>query len=406
MQRRAELRRARRERRERVNREVELWAPRDRELEMARHSGEVAEAVHAAEDGELVPVDLRDEREPAGFRAVLAAKTAERRPILPGWIADTAELRHAVRWLSGHVAHTIAYHLVRVPKYVTRVAARVPVGAWRVFADVSRWAGDAEGSPLRSGAVHANDPEMYMKLSRQRLERIRWRTILLITAAVLAAVGMVSLALVPGWARVLTVATVTAGLAWRGASPDRPLIDRAVVPHRVEKLTSEHIVRALGALGIAEINQASPKAATGSPSPPPSPATAPAGARKATCPSASPSPTSWTAATASPPACAGRSAACGRRPCRRRTPGVWCCGSGTRTCPRPGSPWPLAKAGGVDLFKPAPFGTDQRGRSVDVTLMYISGIIGAIPRMGKTFLLRLLLWSQPWTRARSCTCTT
>jgi S-DNA-T family DNA segregation ATPase FtsK/SpoIIIE len=53
--------------------------------------------------------------------------------------------------------------------------------------------------------------------------------------------------------------------------------------------------------------------------------------------------------------------------------------------------WPLIKGGSVDLFKPVSFGTDQRGRWVDITLMYIAGVIGAIPRMGKTFLLRLLL---------------
>jgi S-DNA-T family DNA segregation ATPase FtsK/SpoIIIE len=53
--------------------------------------------------------------------------------------------------------------------------------------------------------------------------------------------------------------------------------------------------------------------------------------------------------------------------------------------------WPLAKSGTVDLFKPGAFGTDQRGRWIEITLMYLAGVIGAIPRMGKTFLLRLLL---------------
>jgi S-DNA-T family DNA segregation ATPase FtsK/SpoIIIE len=53
--------------------------------------------------------------------------------------------------------------------------------------------------------------------------------------------------------------------------------------------------------------------------------------------------------------------------------------------------WPLAKSGTTDLFKPVAFGTDQRGRWVEITLMYIAAVIGAIPRMGKTFLLRLLL---------------
>jgi S-DNA-T family DNA segregation ATPase FtsK/SpoIIIE len=54
-------------------------------------------------------------------------------------------------------------------------------------------------------------------------------------------------------------------------------------------------------------------------------------------------------------------------------------------------PWPLAKRGAADLFAPVPFGTDPRGRVVTITLMFVSIIIGSIPRMGKTFLLRLLL---------------
>jgi S-DNA-T family DNA segregation ATPase FtsK/SpoIIIE len=53
--------------------------------------------------------------------------------------------------------------------------------------------------------------------------------------------------------------------------------------------------------------------------------------------------------------------------------------------------WPLARRGQADLFAPVPFGTDPRGRTVTVTLMFASVIIGSIPRMGKTFLLRLLL---------------
>ena len=55
------------------------------------------------------------------------------------------------------------------------------------------------------------------------------------------------------------------------------------------------------------------------------------------------------------------------------------------------APWPLLKAGTVDLFKPFAFGTDPRGRVVALTLMFASMIIGAIPRMGKTFALRLAL---------------
>jgi S-DNA-T family DNA segregation ATPase FtsK/SpoIIIE len=53
--------------------------------------------------------------------------------------------------------------------------------------------------------------------------------------------------------------------------------------------------------------------------------------------------------------------------------------------------WPMAKRGQADVFAPVVFGTDPRGRPVTLTLMFASVIIGSIPRMGKTFLLRLLL---------------
>jgi len=55
------------------------------------------------------------------------------------------------------------------------------------------------------------------------------------------------------------------------------------------------------------------------------------------------------------------------------------------------SPWPLLNSGTVDLFRPVPVATDQTGEWVTVTLAYSSGVVGAVPRMGKTFMLRELL---------------
>lgn len=50
-----------------------------------------------------------------------------------------------------------------------------------------------------------------------------------------------------------------------------------------------------------------------------------------------------------------------------------------------------AQGASIDLFDPQPFGTDPKGNWVAFTLMFVSGVIGAVPRMGKTFALRLLL---------------
>lgn len=55
------------------------------------------------------------------------------------------------------------------------------------------------------------------------------------------------------------------------------------------------------------------------------------------------------------------------------------------------TPWPLLRAGRVDLFRPVPVATDQMGAWIEITLAYCSGVIGAVPRMGKTFMLRELL---------------
>jgi S-DNA-T family DNA segregation ATPase FtsK/SpoIIIE len=53
--------------------------------------------------------------------------------------------------------------------------------------------------------------------------------------------------------------------------------------------------------------------------------------------------------------------------------------------------WPLLRGGEVDLGRPFPAFTDQRGDWVSIQLSYANMIIGAVPRMGKTFVLREML---------------
>lgn len=55
-------------------------------------------------------------------------------------------------------------------------------------------------------------------------------------------------------------------------------------------------------------------------------------------------------------------------------------------------PWPLLAAGGpIDVFTPQPVFTDQLGKWVYLNLAYASWVIGAVPRMGKTYAVRELL---------------
>ncbi|HEX2299060.1 MAG TPA: hypothetical protein VHH34_11175, partial [Pseudonocardiaceae bacterium] len=54
-------------------------------------------------------------------------------------------------------------------------------------------------------------------------------------------------------------------------------------------------------------------------------------------------------------------------------------------------PWPLENGPEVDVFEPVPVATNQRGEWVPVTLAYSGVVIGARPRMGKTFFQRELM---------------
>jgi S-DNA-T family DNA segregation ATPase FtsK/SpoIIIE len=53
-------------------------------------------------------------------------------------------------------------------------------------------------------------------------------------------------------------------------------------------------------------------------------------------------------------------------------------------------PWPLLRGGQADIFAPVPFGTDVRGRTVKVPLVYHNWLLGSIPRQGKTAAVRVL----------------
>lgn len=54
-------------------------------------------------------------------------------------------------------------------------------------------------------------------------------------------------------------------------------------------------------------------------------------------------------------------------------------------------PSPLAEAESFDFWRPVPYGVDARGQQIDLPLIWTSLLVGAIPRMGKTYAARLLL---------------
>jgi S-DNA-T family DNA segregation ATPase FtsK/SpoIIIE len=256
-----------------------------------------------------------------------------------------------------------------------------------------RWVADREGEPVRLAAVRREDAAEYLKLSRQRDGRVRLRT-LVAALALFTGLGL-ALAiyvLAPDWLQAVSVSAVVLALGAAGRKADAPVVHRAVELPKATKLTSDIVLRALGALGIPAINQAQGKGRDGF---------------EFTAPITRDGP-GWRAEGNLPYGVTvtdiierrERLASGLRRPLGCVWPeavpdehtGHLVLWVGDQDMSRASQPaWPLLKSGSVDLFKPVAYGTDQRGRWTEVTLMYIAGVIGAIPRMGKTFLLRLLL---------------
>ncbi|MFE6228738.1 cell division protein FtsK [Streptomyces sp. NPDC057854] len=326
-----------------------------------------------------------------GYLGRLAS--AKRRDVIPVWLRSTSELRTAAGWVARHYAHTVGYHALRTPVYALRLALQSPVGAARFVGGVMRWVADREGEPVRAAAVRKEDAVEYLRLSAQRDDRVKLRTLIAAVATFIGAtVALAIYVLAPGWLQTVSVGLVLLALGWAGRKADAPVVHRAVEIPKASKLTSDIVLRALGALGIPAINQAQGKGRDGF---------------EFTAPITRDGP-GWRAQGNLPYGVTvtdiierrERLASGLRRPlgcvwpepASEEHPGHMVLWVGDQDLTKAKKPaWPLAKSGGVDLFKPVAYGTDQRGRWVEVTLMYIAGVIGAIPRMGKTFLLRLLL---------------
>lgn len=365
------------------------------------NSNDTADVVGPIIDAELVdddptttvPVDGPADQADRSVSARLAGHRAgARRPIIAPWLRSRSDLWATIAWAAGYVAHTAAFHTLRVPLYLGRLAGRSPAGLGRVLVGVWRWVFDAEGAPLRLGTVAKGDSDAYLKLVQLRRERVRVRSRLAFLALVLlAGAGVAGHLWAPGWVLLLAALAAVCVLGWVGTPQDAPIIGRAVVTQRAQRLTSDIVVRALGALGISLINQALAK---GRGITFPSPIQRDGGG--------------WRAEVDLPYGVTAvdiiekrRELASGlRRPLGCVWPEpvddehagrlvLWVGDQDMNKARQPA--WPLAKSGTVDLFKPQPFGTDQRGRWVTLTPMFTSAAIGAIPRMGKTFALRELM---------------
>ncbi|GAA4059959.1 cell division protein FtsK [Actinomadura miaoliensis] len=326
-------------------------------------------------------------------RIVRYKQPVKPRPVLPVWLTDSRERDQAIRWAIRYYGHEAAWQAVRVPRYAVRVALWAPRGAFRSVRWWAGWVFDTEARELRAKAVQGGDASAYLALAKQRNDRVRTRLQVSggIAGAAVVAAGTACV-LWPAAPYVLALAALLT-LAYVGRPIDRAIIDRArITEGAAPKLTPSMVVKALGALGNAEINKALSSGGDGI--------------------TFAADPTrdgpGWRADVDLPLGVTVGDIVAKRERLAsglRRNLGcvwplpdpdahegrlvLWVGDQPLRKLRMPR--WPLAEQGAADVFKPVPFGVNHLGRPVEVTLMFSNALIGAMPRIGKTFSLRVLL---------------
>jgi S-DNA-T family DNA segregation ATPase FtsK/SpoIIIE len=328
-----------------------------------------------------------------------------RRPVIAPWLTRTADVRAAGRWAAGFVWHATGFHTVRAPLYAAKLTGRAPRGLCVAAGRCAGWVNDTESAPLRAAAVRAGESDQYLRLAAAHTERVRVRRRLALVAALGGAAGLLALhTLAPAWVVFTLAAAGVLVLGWVGTPPDRPVTGRSVVRTEVQRLTSDIVIRALGALGLAEINKAVGRGPGGITFPAPITRDGPGWRADVDLP--------FGVTVSDIVERRDRLASGLRRPlgCVWPEPAsdahagrlvLWV-GDQDMSQAKPAA-WPLAKGGSADLFRPVPFGVDQRGRRVEILLMFANVLIGAMPRFGKTFALRVLVLAaalDPTTQLR------
>ena len=321
---------------------------------------------------------------------------APARPILPTWLRDRATFRAAVSWAVGRSGHLLAFHGVRLPVYGVRLAGRAPVGLARLLGSWARWAGDHDGREVRRNLASGPgvQPEAFYRITEQRRQMLRGRlssSVALVVVVCTLTFGFVAAA--PGWAVGLAIGLGFIVFGLLGRSPDAPIVARSLDTDSVPRLTTDLLLVALASVGIAELNKAvrtDPATAVRFPAPgphrdgpgvrcdidlPPGVTAGDVIERRDRLASGLRRPQGCVWPETDPDSHAGRLVLwIGDKPMSKTKPAVW----------------PLLKTGAVDLFAPFPIGVDPRGRPITITLMFALMIVGAQPRLGKTFLMRLL----------------
>jgi hypothetical protein len=308
-------------------------------------------------------------------------------PVIPEHLRTLAGIADALGRRARRIGHRGAFHGVRTPRYALLALVWAAVGVFRLAGRQLSWWWVSEMDLLRSHAIASADSREWLKLHRETKETRLVRGLVLLGEAVgllLAALVMVMLA--PWWGWLGLAAVVVPFLARAGRPDDKPIITPATTVPRFRVLNSDTVLNAYYDAGLGspdkpgqqvefETRLAHDGAGSGVG------VILPRGITFDDALKARPALASSLDVTVSQ-VYLNPSAVSHRRH------HLWVADVDPLAIP-PGRT-PLLACKPTDIWTPAPLGLDERGRLVELLLLWNSILVGALPRMGKTFAARLL----------------
>jgi S-DNA-T family DNA segregation ATPase FtsK/SpoIIIE len=314
-----------------------------------------------------------------------------RKPVIPAHWRTREAAREHVKLAAARYGHAAAYHGVRLPAYVTLTTWWAVVGIMRTGGMLLSWWHVPDLHKLERQAAGDGLLSDHLRIHKAGKETRTARGLILAACAVVVVAALVTLVTwAPPWAWVLLALVVVPLLARTGRPAHKAIVTSATLPATVQPPSQDVITRALGALGIAGIDR---WLRDGHQLVFPSPVREDGPGWRAEVDL----PYGVTAAMVTE---RREQLASGlRRPLGAVWPEpvtsehagrleLWV-GRVDVAKSRQG-PWPLARGGQADVFTPVPFGTDVRGRTVKVPVIYHNWLLGSIPRQGKTAAVRVL----------------
>ncbi|GAA0734625.1 cell division protein FtsK [Dactylosporangium roseum] len=335
-------------------------------------------------------VALDEEPQPGGVLVdPPPADSKGRRPIIPARLVGWQNVKATVRDVALDLAHRAGYHAVRSPWYALQAAFWAVVGMFRLIGRQLRWWWLSEQYGLRQAAADANDPATWYKLHREVKATRAWRgTVLVAELAALGIGGPIAYAMAPWWVVALAVAVVVPGLAHLGRPADRPIVTPAVVAGRYRRVNPDIILRAYYAAGLGHPDKPNQQITFGSTM-----------SRDTTGTGSQvvidlPYGKTWDDVLKAKGAIASgldvsvNQVFLTRDQSSHRRHLLFVADRDPLAIPAGRTPLLDGKV--RDIWAEAPLGLDERGRKVGLLLMWISVLVGAQPRKGKTFAARLL----------------